>query len=84
MNDKNKSATAWPMCPPETHPAKVKMPRSTRRFRLYEMHVRRELAKQLEINSSDIIKYLFMNGKVITINQTLDDEAIGTCAFVWL
>jgi len=37
-----------------------------------------ELAKQLEINSSDIIKYLFLNGKVITINQTLDDEAIGT------
>jgi len=37
-----------------------------------------ELAKQLEVNSSDIIKYLFLNGKVITINQTLDDEAIGT------
>ncbi len=37
-----------------------------------------DLAKQLEINSSDIIKYLFLNGKVITINQTLDDEAIGT------
>ena len=37
-----------------------------------------ELAKQLEINSSDIIKYLFLNGKVITINQTLDDETIGT------
>ncbi|NCA96691.1 MAG: translation initiation factor IF-2 [Bacteroidia bacterium] len=37
-----------------------------------------ELAKQLEINSSDIIKYLFLNGKVITINQTLDDDSIGT------
>ena len=37
-----------------------------------------DLAKQLEINSSDIIKYLFLNGKIITINQTLDDEAIGT------
>ncbi|MFA5762887.1 MAG: translation initiation factor IF-2 [Bacilli bacterium] len=37
-----------------------------------------DLAKQLEVSSSDIIKYLFLNGKVITINQTLDDEAIGT------
>lgn len=37
-----------------------------------------DLAKQLELSSSEIIKYLFLNGKVITINQTLDDETIGT------
>jgi translation initiation factor IF-2 len=37
-----------------------------------------ELAKELNINSSDIIKFLFMNKKMVTINQTLDDETIGT------
>ncbi|MCF0116792.1 MAG: translation initiation factor IF-2 [Bacilli bacterium] len=36
-----------------------------------------ELAKQLNINSSDIIKKLFMSGKMVTINTTLDDELIG-------
>ena len=37
-----------------------------------------ELAKELNIQSSDIIKFLFMNKKMVTINQTLDDETIGT------
>lgn len=36
-----------------------------------------ELAKELNINASDIIKYFFMNKKLVTINQTLDDESIG-------
>ena len=37
-----------------------------------------ELAKQLNLNSSDIIKYLFMNKKaMVTINQTLSDELIA-------
>ena len=37
-----------------------------------------ELAKELNINASDIIKFLFLNKKMVTINQTLDDETIGT------
>ena len=36
-----------------------------------------ELAKELNINASDIIKFLFLNKKMVTINQTLDDETIG-------
>ena len=36
-----------------------------------------ELAKQLNILPSDIIKYFFMNKKMVTINQMLDDDAIG-------
>ncbi len=36
-----------------------------------------ELAKELNLNSSDIIKFLFLNKKMVTINQTLDDETIG-------
>ncbi|MDD6301938.1 MAG: translation initiation factor IF-2 [Bacillales bacterium] len=37
-----------------------------------------ELAKQLGVNPSDIIKYLFLNKKMmVTINATLDDEVIG-------
>ncbi|MCR5332923.1 MAG: translation initiation factor IF-2 [Bacilli bacterium] len=36
-----------------------------------------ELAKELNLNASDIIKFLFMNKKMVTINQTLDDETIG-------
>ena len=36
-----------------------------------------ELAKELNINVSDIIKYFFMNKKLVTINQTLDDDSIG-------
>lgn len=35
-----------------------------------------ELAKLLNRNSSDIIKILFMLGKIVTINTTLDDESI--------
>ena len=36
-----------------------------------------ELAKALNIQPSDIIKFLFMQGKMITINTILDDELIG-------
>ena len=36
-----------------------------------------ELAKQLDISSSDIIKFLFMQKKLVTINQYLDDNTIG-------
>ena len=36
-----------------------------------------ELAKQLNITPSDIIKFLFLQKKMVTINQTLDDESIG-------
>ena len=36
-----------------------------------------ELAKELNIQASDIIKYFFMNKKLVTINQSLDDESIG-------
>ncbi|MBR1581547.1 MAG: translation initiation factor IF-2 [Bacilli bacterium] len=36
-----------------------------------------DLAKQLNINVADIIKKLFLKGKMVTINQYLDDETIG-------
>ena len=37
-----------------------------------------ELAKELGINVNEIIKFLFLEKKMmVTINQTLDDEAIG-------
>lgn len=36
-----------------------------------------ELAKELKINPSDIIKKLFMERKLVTINSYLDDETIG-------
>lgn len=36
-----------------------------------------ELAKELKLNVADIIKFLFLNKKMVTINQTLDDEGIG-------
>ena len=37
-----------------------------------------ELSKQLNVPVSDIIKYLFMNKKMmVTLNSTLDDEVIG-------
>lgn len=36
-----------------------------------------ELAKNLNIQASDIIKFLFLQGKMITINTILDDELIG-------
>ena len=36
-----------------------------------------ELAKSLNVASSDIIKFLFLQGKMITINTVLDDDLIG-------
>ena len=37
-----------------------------------------ELAKELQINVNEIIKFLFLEKKMmVTINQTLDDETIG-------
>lgn len=36
-----------------------------------------ELAKQLNVNPSDIIKKLFLQKKLVTINQYLDDDTIG-------
>ncbi|MBR0295175.1 MAG: translation initiation factor IF-2 [Bacilli bacterium] len=36
-----------------------------------------QLAQALNIPSSDIIKFLFLKGKMITINTILDDELIG-------
>ena len=36
-----------------------------------------ELAKTLEIPVGEIIKFLFMQGKMVTINTILDDELIG-------
>jgi translation initiation factor IF-2 len=37
-----------------------------------------ELSKAINVPSVAIIKFLFMQGKAVTINQLLDDEAIGT------
>lgn len=37
-----------------------------------------ELSKAINVPATSIIKYLFMNGKAVTINQMLDDETIGT------
>ena len=36
-----------------------------------------ELAKKLNVQPSDIIKKLFLKKKLVTINQTLDDDTIG-------
>ena len=36
-----------------------------------------ELAESLNLTASEIIKFLFMEGKMVTINSTLDDELIG-------
>ena len=36
-----------------------------------------DLAKKLNVQASDIIKKLFMQKKIVTINQFLDDETIG-------
>ncbi len=36
-----------------------------------------ELAKSLNVPVSDIIKFLFLQGKMVTINTVLDDELIG-------
>ncbi|MCR4879369.1 MAG: translation initiation factor IF-2 [Bacilli bacterium] len=37
-----------------------------------------ELAEKLNVQVSEIIKFLFLQGKMITINTMLDDELIGT------
>jgi translation initiation factor IF-2 len=36
-----------------------------------------ELSKKINVPAVDIIKYLFMQGKMVNINTTLDDELIG-------
>ena len=36
-----------------------------------------ELAKTIDVPVSEIIKFLFLQGKMITINTILDDELIG-------
>lgn len=36
-----------------------------------------KLAESLNLTASEIIKFLFMEGKMVTINSTLDDELIG-------
>lgn len=37
-----------------------------------------ELSKAINVPAPAIIKFLFMQGKMVTINQMLDDEMIGT------
>ncbi len=37
-----------------------------------------DLSKAINVPVNAIIKYLFMNGQMVTINQMLDDETIGT------
>ncbi len=37
-----------------------------------------ELSKAINVPTSAIIKFLFLGGKAVTINQILDDEMIGT------
>ena len=37
-----------------------------------------KLAESLNLTVSEIIKFLFMEGKMVTINTTLDDELIGS------
>ena len=37
-----------------------------------------DLSKSLNVPVGDIIKFLFLQGKMITINTILDDELIGT------
>ena len=37
-----------------------------------------ELSKAINVPSPAIIKFLFLQGKAVTINQLLDDETIGT------
>ena len=36
----------------------------------------KELAEKTNINATDIVKFLFMMGKMITLNSTLDDNTI--------
>ncbi len=43
-----------------------------------------ELAKQLSLNPSEIIKYLFIEKKImVNINSQLDDDAIGEICLNW-
>ena len=37
-----------------------------------------ELSKAINVPVNEIIKFLFLQGKAVTINQMLDDESIGT------
>ena len=37
-----------------------------------------ELSKAINVPTPAIIKFLFLQGKAVTINQVLDDEMIGT------
>ena len=37
-----------------------------------------ELSKSINVPATAIITYLFKNGKAVTMNQVLDDDAIGT------
>jgi translation initiation factor IF-2 len=37
-----------------------------------------ELSKAINVPTPAIIKFLFMQGKMVTINQVLDDDTIGT------
>ena len=36
-----------------------------------------QLSKELNIPATSIIRFLFMQGKMVTLNQNLDDELIG-------
>mgnify|MGYP003337126616 CR=1 FL=1 len=36
-----------------------------------------ELSKELNIPTSDIMKFLFLNKKMVNLNTTLDDDTIG-------
>ncbi|MGN1399534.1 MAG: translation initiation factor IF-2 [Erysipelotrichaceae bacterium] len=40
----------------------------------------KELAEKTNINATDIVKFLFMMGKMITLNSTLDDDTIELIA----
>jgi len=37
----------------------------------------KNLAEKLDLNPTEIVKFLFMEGKMVNINSTLDDELIG-------
>ncbi len=36
-----------------------------------------QLSKELNVPATNIIKFLFLKGKMVTLNQTLDDDLIG-------
>ena len=40
----------------------------------------KELAEKTNINATDIVKFLFMMGKMITLNSTLDDDTVELIA----